>query len=195
MATAAAERGIVDALLVKLGMADKEASALPADRAVKKLTHRLTKNGIPAEVTADEAALIKSLGFTATVGEASAATKPGEVAMVVGKAAKKGTKAPAAAKKPAAAKAPKDAKAATPKAKKPGSGGMGIFRAAFEDKTVVVKKSKLLEKLVGAGVKPETASSYVVWAKHPVADKVRNPFGFRITEKKDDKGEKLLQRA
>lgn len=115
----AADRTVVNSLLVKLGVETPD--KLTGDRATTKLTHRLTKNGVPADLSPEEAALVAELGFAkgATAPPATATAPAGatgdpdlvpvDAAMgtVKGKG-KKNAKAAKAATKPTPAAGAKD---------------------------------------------------------------------------------------
>lgn len=139
------------------------------------------------------------------------AATPKENDVATATATKKGTTKKAAGATPPAAKtkaagagaaktnpdAANTAPKKTPAKTRTGTGAK-IFMDAFADGKPV-DKAKLIEKMVKAGVKEGTATAYCVWAKRPMSLVVngvkKNPFGFRITETKDDKGHKILTKV
>lgn len=206
---ATTNRKDLESLLGKLGV--EGAADLTTDRGMKKAGHRLGTKGIPADLTEGEKAIVTELGFDLGTGTKAAAAPAGDkdepVLPVLGVTTKKGSPAAAKAKaakgkpdvkaeaKAAAKSAAKGDKADKPAAKKKdGKSGLQLF-ADLMGTGKPVKKADVIEKLIAAGVKPGTASSYVVWAKRPVADSVKNPHGFRIKETKDDKKVKFLEKV
>jgi len=166
-------RRIAIELLTKMGVEVNKKQSL--DRISRRLARVCKQNGIPENATKEEKELAEEL----------LAKPPAPAAKDEGAETKK---------RPSAA-APKKAKANGDGGKGRGGKASDLFRKIFStDKPV--RRADVVDRLVKeGGVNPATAVSYIAWAKRPIKNKIKNPFGIRIVATKDDKGTKWLKPA
>ena len=179
-----ANRETVAGLLTKMGAEVPE--KMSQDRMEKKVQHRLTKNGVPSDLTAEEKELVVALGFTTDSKSKPAAAKP--------KAEKP---APATTEPPPSKdededeeKPAKKAKSDKPKGegKKRASGALAAFRNAFKVKSSR-KKADVIAEVVAAGGTESTATAYISWARRE--EKV---LGFKIVDGENKEKEAVLRK-
>lgn len=217
-----AHRQGVDRILTKFGVVG--ASQFGHNRAHKKLCHRLSTQGWPEDLSTEDRNVLEEMGFAepktptapALAGPTENPTAGKERVrkyLQREKAANAAKRAKAKGHKGDGGRKSKDGKDSAPVAKKgdgkatsktgepakqEGISKSEAFRSLFAEKGASITRSKLMDKLAKLGAKPETVSSYIVWAKRPMNAMRKgiktNPWGFRLVETENKSGDKVLQR-
>lgn len=169
---------------VARGLLGRMGVEVPSKSSAKKIGRKVLRaiqlKGEPCDLTGDERDLLKEL--QGGKPESQEVSKEDEKAS---KAAEPKSKK----KRGGAKKATTSGEKTT---KNQSRGGSEAFRQVFA-KSSRVSYTDALGALVAAGVSDATAKSYICWAKRPIKDKTKNPFGIRIKTVKDGQGAKFLE--
>lgn len=212
---------MVKSILLKLGIEAAVVGKLGNARALRKLSGRLAKQGVPDDLSGPEIEFVRGLDLPGDPGKPAKAaglgqdSEQGEVGDPDrGEAeehatvdpsvpkSKKNNKTKPVFKKDKATKAVKPVNKAVPKAprvsREPHAGNASaIFRAFFPRVGSKAVKSAVKDDLIKAGVTPNVAGNYIVYAKRGKPGppgQCGNPWGFRLEETKDDDGVKIVSR-